>query len=178
LHPLMSSAFSRRTFSPTVLVNSQSMWRLGIGVLSFLLIGASASLGCWCGLPGPASGYVNDASVVFVGKVLFNDDDGSGKFTQKTLVRFAVEESYKGLGPDIHDVWVDPGSFTSCYAAYPVGNRYLVFAHDRNAAPRDTLSITVVPTTTQSKPKPVPPGFDQKNRKLLGADKSTACSPL
>jgi hypothetical protein len=139
------------------------MWRLGVGVLSFFLIVATPSFGCWCNRPGPTSDYVKGASVVFVGKVVFNDDDGSGKFTQKTLVRFEVEESYKGLGPEIHDVWVDPGSFTSCYASYTVGNRYLVFAHDRSAPPPDTASISIVSTTRQSKPKPVPTGFDQKN---------------
>jgi hypothetical protein len=139
------------------------MWRSCVLAITFLLIEASPSLACWCSLPGPASDYVKGASVVFVGKVLFNDDDGSGKFTQKTLVRFEVEESYKGLGPEIHDIWVDPGSFTSCYATYPVGKRYLVFGQDRGAPPPDTASITVVPTTKQSKPKPVPPGFDEKN---------------
>src|ERR1700721_1267293 len=139
------------------------MWRVGVGALSFLLIAASPSLGCWCRLSGPASDYVKGATVVFVGKVAFTDDDGSGKFTQKTLVRFEVEESYKGLGPETHDVWVDPGSFTSCFATYPVGNRYLVLAQDRSAPPPDTMSITAVPTTKESKPNPVPPGSAKKN---------------
>ena len=60
-----------------------------------------------CGPPGPASRYIKDASIAFVGKVVFTDDDGSGKFIQKTLVHFEVEEAFKGLGPEMHDVWVD-----------------------------------------------------------------------
>jgi hypothetical protein len=111
--------------------------------------------------PGPASDYVEGASVVFVGKAVFNDDDGSRKFAQKTLVRFEVEEAYKGLGQQLHEAWVDPGSFTSCYATYRVGDRYLVFGYDEATSPRDTLSVSVA--RGQSNTKPVPPGFDLKN---------------
>ena len=139
------------------------MRRLFVGALLLLFVGAIRSFGCFCGPPGPASQYVEHARVVFVGKAVFNDDDGSKKFTQKTLVRFQVEESYKGLGPEVHDVWVDPGSFTSCYALYRVGDRYLVFGYDKATPPRDTASITVTRDKGQSNSKPVPPGFDQKN---------------
>jgi hypothetical protein len=58
---------------------------------------------------------------------------------------------------------VDPGSFTSCYATYRVGDRYLVFGYNRGSSPRDTVSISVARDLGQSKPKPVPPGFDRKN---------------
>jgi hypothetical protein len=138
------------------------MWRLGVGVLSFFLIGPSPSFGCWCGARS-AFDYVEAASIVFVGKALFSDDDGSRKFTQKTLVRFEVDEAYKGLGESVHEVWLDPGSFTSCYQTFHVGDRYLVFADDRGDSSPDTLSITVVPDNGKSKHKPVPPGFDLKN---------------
>lgn len=94
------------------------MWRSCGFVLALLFVGVIRSFGCWCGPPGPASEYVEGASVVFVGKAVFSDDDGSDRFTQKTLVRFEVEEAYKGLEQQPHDVWVDPGSFTSCYATY------------------------------------------------------------
>jgi len=128
----------------------------------FLLIAISHSFGCWCG-GGSASDYVEAASIVFVGKTAFSDDDGSVKFTQKTLVRFEVEEAYKGLGDKVHEVWVDPGSFTDCYQTFQVGDRYLVFANERSGSPPDALSITVVPDNGKSKRKPVPPGFDLKN---------------
>ena len=137
------------------------MWRSCSVVLALLFVGVIRSFGCFCGPPSPASGYVEGASVVFVGKAVFNDDDGSRKFTQKTLVRFEVEEAYKGLGQQLHDVWVDPGSFTSCYATYRVGDRYLVFGYDKATSPRDTLSVSVA--RGQSNTKPVPPGFDLKN---------------
>jgi len=128
----------------------------------FLVIVVAPAFACWCGPPGPASQYVGNASAVFIGVVAFTDDDGSGKFTQKTFVRFTVEESYKGLGPDDRDVWVDPDSFTSCYATYRVGERYLVFAYKDARAPQDTLGISVV-RPPQSSTKPLPPGMDPKN---------------
>jgi hypothetical protein len=73
-----------------------------------------------------------------------------------------VEEAYKGL-ENVHDVWLNPGSFTSCYQTFRVGERYLVFANDRGNSPPDTLSITVIPDNRESKHKPVPSGFDPKN---------------
>jgi hypothetical protein len=139
------------------------MQRVLNGYLSLFLICGGSSFACWCGPAGPASSYVKGASIVFVGKVVFNDDDRSGKFNQKTLVRFEVEEAYKGLKSEDRDVWVDPGSFTSCYATYYVGERYLVFAYRAGLPPPDTASITVVPENKQSTTKPAPPGFDPKN---------------
>src|ERR1700678_2392365 len=105
------------------------MWRSFVGTSLFLLVAISHSFCCWC-VPGSTSNHVEATSIVFVGRAVFNDDDGSGKFTQKTLVRFEVEEAYKGL-ENVHDVWLNPGSFTSCYQTFRVGERYLVFANDR-----------------------------------------------
>jgi hypothetical protein len=76
-------------------------------------------------------------------------------------VHFEVEEAFKGLGPETHDVWVDPGSFTSCYAKYHVGERYLVFAYGGALLPKDSPAVSVVPG--EPKTKPLPPGIDLKN---------------
>jgi hypothetical protein len=127
-----------------------------------LVVLTRVALGCDCPPPGPASEYINGASVVFLGKVVFTDDDGSGTFTQQTFVRFRVEEAYKGLGPQVHQVWIDPGSFTSCYAAYQVGERYLVFADAGARPPKDTLGMSTAPRG-QSSTKPLPRGMDPKN---------------
>ena len=80
---------------------------------------------------------------MFVGKVDFTDDDGSGTFLQKTSVRFEVEESFKGLASDMRYVWIDPGSFTSCYAEYHIGKRYLVFAYGGGVMPPDTATMSI-----------------------------------
>ena len=120
-----------------------------------------SSFGCDCGAPGPTSEYIAHASVAFVGKVVFTNDDGSGKFNQHTLVRFEVEEAFKGLRPEVREVWIDPGSCTSCYAEYKVGDRYLVFAYGGAAFPKDTSAMST--TSKGCKSKPLPSTIDLKN---------------
>jgi hypothetical protein len=130
-------------------------------VLLLICISAISSFGCECGPPGHASVYVKEASLVFVGKVVFTDDDGSGKFTQRTLVHFEVEELFKGLKSDVRDVWIDPGSCTSCYAEYKVGERFLVFAYGGSLLPKDTSAMSAA--SNGCKVKPFPAAFDSKN---------------
>ncbi|HTR37469.1 MAG TPA: carboxypeptidase-like regulatory domain-containing protein [Bryobacteraceae bacterium] len=97
--------------------------------------------------------------VIFAGRVVYSNDDGSGRFAQGTLVRFAVEEVFKGLPEGTAEVWIDPGSYTSCYAGYKVGERYLVFA-SRTAQGTSAMFIT---RNRGPQQKPVPPGFDIRN---------------
>jgi hypothetical protein len=132
------------------------MRRFLFGALCLLFISNVPSFGCDCGPPDHASRYVNQASIVFVGKVMFTNDDRSGKFTQRTLVHFAVEEAFKGLAPGVQDVWIDPGSFTSCYAVHRLGERDLVFAYGG-------VLLSGAVLAEQSKPKPLPRGIDLKN---------------
>jgi hypothetical protein len=131
-------------------------------VLTLMLFFSCAAIACECGRPGPACAYVGQAKAVFVGKVDFTDDDGSGTYLQKTLVRFNVEESFKGLSSDIRYVWIDPGSFTSCYAEYHIGERYLVFAYGGGVMPPDTATMSFG-TNGPVKKKPLPPGIDPQN---------------
>ena len=130
-------------------------------VLLLICFSPISSFGCECGPPGHASAYVKEASLVFVGKVVFTDDDGSGKFSQHTLVHFEVEESFKGLKSDVRDAWIDPGSCTSCYAEYKVGERYLVFAYGGSLLPKDTSAMSAA--SNGCKVKPLPAAFDVKN---------------
>lgn len=123
---------------------------------------AAPVFACECGRAGPACAYVNSANAVFVGKVVFTDDDGTGTFTQKTSVHFEVEESFKGLGAGVRDVWIDPGSYTSCYEEYHVGERWLLFAYRGGVFPVDSPAMTVE-RSDGKKAKPLPPGIDAKN---------------
>lgn len=66
--------------------------------------------------------------MVFLGTVLDHDDDGSGKFTQGTSYLVRVDEAFKGLTAEQKEVFIDPGSFTSCYTHYTVGQQYLFYA--------------------------------------------------
>jgi hypothetical protein len=130
--------------------------------LFFLPSCAAPSFACECGSPGHASRYISTADTVFVGKVLFTNDDGSGTDMQQTLVHFQVDEAFKGPGPETHDVWIDPGSFTGCYAEYRIGERYLVFGYGTRVR-TDSSAVTFNQKKSRGKPKPVPPGVDPKS---------------
>jgi hypothetical protein len=119
------------------------------------------SLGCECGDPGHASKYVERAAVVFVGKVVFTDDDGTGQFFQHTLVHFEVEESFKGLQPGVNDVWIDPGSYTTCYAEHKVGERHLLFADGGGQLPKDAAAMSTA--NKQCRTKPLPAAIDPQS---------------
>jgi hypothetical protein len=137
--------------------------------LRLLLLAAVISLrcllACECDNPGPACAYLG-ADAIFLGRVAYTNDDGSGTFIQATLVRFEVEEVFKGLEPSAHEVWVDPGSFSSCYAEYNVGERYLVFASKMGGLPVDTAAVTFV-SGTRANRKPLPPGIDPSNPPVI-----------
>ena len=131
---------------------------------AWLLLGALATFAqptaaCECNLD-PACSYIGWSDIIFVGKVTYSNDDGSGTFVQATLIRFEVEERFKGLAPDVREVWVDPGSFTSCYATYPVGKRYLVFASSKLDF-HNLVAMTIVNGPRGLKPPP--PGFDRSH---------------
>ena len=112
---------------------------------------------CDCVPLKPACAYL-EADVIFLGRVGFTNDDGSGRFTQATLVRFDVEEHFKGVAADVRQIWVDPGSFTSCYEDYKLGERYLVFAH-KTQFQNDSAAMTIM-RDGGGKGKPLPSGFD------------------
>jgi hypothetical protein len=97
--------------------------------LSLVAFGVPASAPfCNCGPPKPACAYLA-ADAIFLGLVSFTNHDGSGRFAQATLVRFDVEERFKGVAPEVHRIWVDPGSLSTCYENYHLGARYLISCH-------------------------------------------------
>lgn len=112
---------------------------------------------CSCRAPKPACAYIG-ADAIFLGRVSYTNDDGSGTFVQATLVRFDVEEIFKGIPAGTKQVWVDPGSFTSCYEDYHLGERYLIVAHRQGMLPRDSAAMTVAHGKLNG--KPLPPGID------------------
>lgn len=118
--------------------------------------GAAVTWPCDCREPKPACAYVA-ADAIFLGRVSFTNDDGSGTFVQATLVRFDLEETFKGIPPGTKQVWVDPGSFTSCYQEYRFGERYLIVAQRKSQVPGDSSTMTMAPGNAN--PKPLPPGF-------------------
>jgi len=132
-------------------------------VFALVMISTLAGLACECGAPAPACAYISEAPVVFVGTPVYSNDDGSGTFLQQTLYKFTVDEIFKGLSEGTKEVWVDPGSFTSCYAEYKIGTKLLVFASQGKFIPVDTAAMTVA-RPTGGKQKPLPPGFNPEMR--------------
>lgn len=129
-------------------------------VFACAIISSLACFACECSAPAPACSYISAASIVFVGTPVFSNDNGSGTFIQQTLYKFAVDEIFKGLPEGTKEVWVDPGSYTSCYAVYKIGTKLLVFASKGKFAPVDTAAMTIAKHS--GKKKPLPPGFDPK----------------
>jgi len=142
-----------------------AMRKTGLGAIVLLSIFPLRLSACDCGPAGPACAYVGRASVAFVGTVTFTDHDPTMGLRQRTFVRFHIEEVFKGVSSDVPDVWVDPGSFTSCYAEYHVGERLLVFGYGGLAMPPDTAAMSVVPG--QVKPKPLPEVLHSKMPTLV-----------
>ncbi len=129
------------------------------GALCMLLFAPLPLPACSCGPAGPACAYASRAAAIFIGTVAFTDHDAALGLRQRTLVKFRVEEAFKGLSPETREVWVDPGSFTSCYAEYPVGERFLVFAYGGQLSmPPDTPMMSVNPG--EATQKPLPSGID------------------
>jgi hypothetical protein len=102
--------------------------KYGMGRITGLIVFAGVAFGCSCADDAPACERFPKAPVVFTGKVVWGNDDGSGKFTQATLYRVRVEEAFRGLGAEEREVLIDPGSYTSCYREYSVGESYLFYA--------------------------------------------------
>jgi len=101
------------------------------------------------------------AQIVFKGRVDYDNDDGNGSFVQRTLIGFKVSEVFKGLPSSVDHLWVDPGSFTSCYAEYRWGQEYLVFAYSGVAMPTGTSLMTLA--QPGSRVRQLPPEFVSGN---------------
>jgi hypothetical protein len=114
----------------------------------------AAAWPCDCRTAKPACAYL-EADAIFLGRVSFTNDDGSGTFAQATVVRFDVQEAFKGIAPGTKQVWVDPGSFTSCYEEYHLGERYLIFARRKGQIPTESAAMSVA-TGTKNRTKPFP----------------------
>jgi len=128
-----------------------------LALVLLIACGAAPGWPCSCRGPRPACAYL-EADAIFLGRVIFTNHDAGSGISQETLVRFDVEEIFKGLPRGTKDVWIDPGSFTSCYEEYLLGQRYLIVARRTGQMPRDSATMTVI--SGNAKQKPLPPGFD------------------
>ncbi|HYP15279.1 MAG TPA: carboxypeptidase regulatory-like domain-containing protein [Bryobacteraceae bacterium] len=72
--------------------------------------------------------------------MLDHNDEGSGRFAQWTAYLVRVDESFRGLDPLQKEVFIDPGSFSSCYTEYQVGRQYLFVA----SGPASFAAMTLI----------------------------------
>lgn len=126
-----------------------------------------AACSCGPGAEAPACSRVGSRSVIFAGRVVFSNDDGSGRFDQGTLIRFTVEEAFQGLPEGTTEVWIDPSSYTSCYHNFPVGGRYLMFASGPLTQRPPSAATKSAWRDSLGRPKPMPPGFDADHPPLI-----------
>jgi hypothetical protein len=103
---------------------------------------------CSCTEPAPACERFHQARVVFTGTVLDHNDDNSGRYTQVTSYLVRVDEAFRGLAVDQKEIFIDPGSLTSCYTHYETGKQYLFYAWGEGNAVTASYSgpaVTVKP---------------------------------
>lgn len=131
--------------------------RLSWVALLWLVIAVSPTLPCSC-VSAPIDSSYDFADAVFRGHVEWSNDDDSGTFAQATLIGFRVSEVLKGLPSNANQVWVDPGSLTSCYAEYDSRKEYLIFARRGLEIPPGFASATSLAAPHAGK-KPTPREF-------------------
>ncbi len=109
------------------------MLRLWLG----LVAAGSGLWGCSC-VPGaerrPACEAFFQAQTVFVGTVIDQNDNGSRQFDQPVAYLVRVDEAFRGLQEGEKEVFIDPGSFTSCLTRFQMGEQYLFYGYGKGTA--------------------------------------------
>jgi hypothetical protein len=133
--------------------------RFLFGILCSLFVVLYTTNACDCG-PGSIDEHFRYANIAFAGKVIAITETAGTGARQKRFVHFQIEELFKGLSPDVLDIWIDPsaGRF-GCTFEYVVGTRYVVFA-----------DLSRSPFTG----KPLAIAIDSDNRKIFY--RATECS--
>lgn len=101
----------------------------------FGLVLSLAAFGCQCDTYDRSTPFCeahNEWKTVFLGTVIDHNHDDS-KRSQWTNYLIRVDEVFKGMSPELKEVFIDPGSYTSCYRKYEPGKQYVFFAEAPNA---------------------------------------------
>ena len=94
----------------------------------FLLGSSIYACSCSSYEPVQACEVYQRTAVIFRGRVIGVHRDLQGAFGRRTLYRFRVLETFKGLDRDIGEVFIDPLSYTSCARSFTLDAEYLVYA--------------------------------------------------
>jgi hypothetical protein len=117
---------------------------------------APAAWACSCLIyePTRACEIRHSATTIFKGRVLDTNATVDGGFNTWALYRFRVDEIFKGLPAETKEVFIDPGSGTSCMTAFQLGQDYLVYTAKAITTSGDYFNR--VRTTAQSPEMKVP----------------------
>ena len=117
--------------------------RFLFSIICFLFVGLYKTGACDCGPPRSIDQRARDATIAFAGKVISITEKAGTGAGQKRFVHFQIEESFKGLSPDVLEIWIDPsaGRF-DCTFEDVVGTRYIVFA-DQSRSPFTGKPLTI-----------------------------------
>lgn len=132
--------------------------RLGLLLLLAMRM-AIPGLSTDCRAPRPACFYL-ETDAIFLGRVSFTRHDPAAGWMLRTLVRFDVEERFKGIPPTELQLWVKPDSDTALEKEYRPNQRYLVFATKHQQLQGSAAAMTSKPRL-RGQSKTLPPGFDQ-----------------
>lgn len=106
-------------------------------ILIIFLVFMIPGLACTCANTAPVAAceIFDKTQIVFRGRVIDHNHDSRLGFAQWTLYRFSVEESFKGLAATVKEVFIDPGSFTSCYGGFSTDRDYLIYIGTTRSLP-------------------------------------------
>lgn len=152
---------------------AKAKWKAAFFVLASI---GEPILACTCVSYEPvrARERYHDSPVVFRGRVIDHNDDGSSKYAQYTLYRFEVVEAFKGIPTDRKEIFVDPGSQSSCYTTFESGKDTLFFLSN----PRDQARVRgyFAPGPAETPGKPFPAAW--KGREAEPVYSTNICGPV
>lgn len=119
-----------------------------------LASGPASACSCSSYEPVKACQIYHSTEVVFRGRVIDHNEIHGAGFRQKTLYRFRVLESFKGLSTGVSEVFIDPASGSSCYRPFELERDYLVMTNRSRSTLRAPEILVAVPPGGLRKPYP------------------------
>jgi Tissue inhibitor of metalloproteinase len=118
--------------------------------LLVLVYGTGSVYACSCMAPKPPCQAVWEADAVFIGTVLSTHDDSKRVIGfDSRLIKFAVEESFRGLASNVVEVFTSQTG-AGCGFGFQTGQQYLVYAYKGETGRLSTSICSRTRTITQA----------------------------
>jgi hypothetical protein len=123
-----------------------------VAAVFFMLFAFEAAYACFCSTPGPPCDYYANTEAIFLGRVVgsterktHTDEKGNKTVYEIGLVRFLVQENYKGAPG--YEIEIDAGKGgADCGYSFLRNESYVVYAY---RDPRNNLLSTGICTRTK-----------------------------